>query len=36
MVEITTSRPTGRIRDRDEVSEPKKPKKRGSKPNGPA
>ena len=36
MVEITASRPMGRIRDKDEVSEPRKSKKRGSKPNGPA
>ena len=46
MARITASRPIGRIRgkdevsmgrtrDKDEVSESRKPKKRGSKPNGP-
>ena len=34
MARMTVSRPMGRIRDKDEVSGPKKPKKRGSKPNG--
>ena len=35
MARITTSRPMGIIRGKDEISGPRKPKKRGSKPNGP-
>ena len=35
MARITASRPIGRIRGKDEVSGPRKSKKRGSKPNGP-
>ena len=35
MARITASRPIGRIRGKDEVSRPRKSKKRGSKPNGP-
>ena len=32
---MTTSRLMGRIRGKDEVSEPRKPKERGSQSNGP-
>ena len=35
MTRITTNRPMGIIRGKDKVSGPKKPKKRGNKPNGP-
>ena len=34
MIGITASKSMGRIRGKDEVSELRKPKKRGSKPNG--
>jgi len=34
MAGIIASRPTGRIRGKDEVSGPRKPKKKGNKPNG--
>ena len=35
MAGIATNKPMGRMRGKDEVSGPRKPKKRGSKPNGP-
>ena len=35
LAEITASKPMGRIRGKNEVSGLRKPKKRGSKPNGP-
>ena len=34
LAEITASKPMGRIRGKDEVGGSRKPKKRGSKPNG--
>ena len=34
MAGITASGPMGRIRSKDEVSGPRKPKERGNKPNG--
>ena len=36
MVGIIASGPIGRIRGKDEISWPRKPKKRGSNPNEPA